>query len=166
NDIGADLLVSLHVDAAATARAQGVSTYYFGHGRGSSAVGERLAMLVQKEIVSRTDLLDCRSHAKTWELLRQTRMPAVRIDVGYLTNPHDAAAMGSREFRTTVAEAVLAAIQRLYLPPEQDPPTGQLRVPTLPAAATGSATVPGPAGVKGQPQPQDRSAAYGASAGA
>jgi N-acetylmuramoyl-L-alanine amidase len=128
-------MVSLHLDGSSTSKAQGVSTYYFGTARGSSAVGERLATLVQKELVSRTDLVDCRTHAKTWELLRRTTMPAIRVDLGYLTNPRDAAALGSAEFRAVVAEAILAATQRLFLPPEQDAPTGQLQVPRLRARA-------------------------------
>ena len=131
NEIGADLLVSLHVDASTSRHAQGVSTYYYGHARGSSAMGERFAALVQREIVSRTGMLDCRTHPKTWELLRRTKMPAVRIDLGYLTNEEDAAALSSTEFRAAVAEGLLAATQRLFLPPEQDPPTGQLRVPPI-----------------------------------
>ncbi|WP_026240008.1 N-acetylmuramoyl-L-alanine amidase [Parafrankia discariae] len=135
NEIGADLLVSLHVDASGSAQAQGVSTYYYGHARGSSAVGERFAALVQREIVSRTDMVDCRAHPKTWELLRRTRMPAVQIELGYLSNTHDAAALASTEFRAAVAEGLLAATQRLFLPPEQDPPTGQLRVPRIAARA-------------------------------
>jgi N-acetylmuramoyl-L-alanine amidase len=55
----------------------------------------------------------------------------VRIEVCYLTSPRDAAALGSAVYRAAIAEAVLTAIQRLYLPPEQDPPTGQLRVPRV-----------------------------------
>lgn len=132
NEIGADLLLSLHVDSSGSPRAQGVATYYFGTGRGTgSAVGERLAYLVQRELVARTDFVDCRTHPKTWELLRRTRMPAVRVDLGYLTNTHDAAALGSPEFRAAVAEGMLAAVQRLFLPPDLDPPTGQLRVPLV-----------------------------------
>jgi N-acetylmuramoyl-L-alanine amidase len=133
NTNGADLLVSLHVDGSTSPKAEGVSCYYFGNGHGSSAVGERLAGLIQKELVSRTEMVDCWTHAKTWELLRRTTMPAVRVEAGYLTSARDAAALGSAEYRATVAEAILAAIQRLYLPPEQDPPTGQLRVPRVPA---------------------------------
>jgi N-acetylmuramoyl-L-alanine amidase len=132
NEIGADLLLSLHCDASTSAHAQGVATYYFGTGRGTgSAVGERLSHLIQRELVARTDFVDCRAHPKTWELLRRTRMPAVRVDLGYLTNHHDAAALGSPEFRAEVAEGMLAAVQRLFLPPDLDPPTGQLRVPLL-----------------------------------
>jgi N-acetylmuramoyl-L-alanine amidase len=58
-------------------------------------------------------------------------MPTVRLELGYLTNPGDAARLAAAEFRDTVAEAVLAAVQRLYLPPELDQPTGVLRLPAL-----------------------------------
>jgi len=135
NDTGADLLISLHTDAAQTAMARGVATYYYGaelpNRVVSSAVGERLATLVQREIAARTDLVDCRTHPKAWQLLRMTRMPAIRIDVGYLTNEADAAHLRAAEFRDTVAEAIVAAVQRLYLPAEQDLVTGQFRIPAL-----------------------------------
>ncbi len=125
----ADLLVSLHCDAHESPTPNGVASYYFGTWRTSSVVGERFADLVQREVVARTDLLDCRSHPKSWPLLRGTRMPAVRLELGYLTNPHDASALASREFRAVVAEAVLAAVQRIFLPAELDPPTGSFRLP-------------------------------------
>ncbi len=130
NEAGADLLLSLHVDRSTSARCQGVATYHFGTGSGTtSTVGERLASLVQREVVARTDLLDGRVHAKTWELLRLTAMPAVRLELGYLTHPGDAARLADPGFRDTVAEALLVAVQRLYLPDDLDPPTGAFRLP-------------------------------------
>lgn len=135
NETGADLLISLHADAAPSEQPTGVATYYYGAELPtrtvSSAVGERLATLVQGEIVARTDLVDCRTHPKAWQLLRMTRMPAIRIDIGYLSNETDAARLQSAEFLDTVAEAIVAAVQRLYLPAEQDLVTGQFRIPAL-----------------------------------
>lgn len=133
NRTGAHLCLSLQVDASDHADAAGVSTYFFGlepHGAWSSA-GERFAGLVQREIVARTDLLNLRSHAKNWDLLRRTRMPAVRIDVGYLTNPGDAARLSDAAFRDVLAEAVVVAVQRMYLSPETDAQTGILRLEDL-----------------------------------
>lgn len=127
NSAEADLYVSVQVDTAPSPRCRGVATFYFG----GSATGERLADLVQREIVARTDLLDCRSHARSWELLRLTRMPAVEVYTGYATNAHDAARLADPEFRDAVAEALLAAVQRLYLPATEDPGTGQLRLSDL-----------------------------------
>ena len=132
NEARADLVLSLHVDRATSASCRGVATYHFGSGSGvTSTVGEQLASLVQREVVARTDLLDCRVHDKTWELLRLTRMPAVRLELGHVSHPGDAARLADAAFRDTVAEALLVAVQRLYLPPELDPPTGALRLPSL-----------------------------------
>jgi N-acetylmuramoyl-L-alanine amidase len=129
NTVNADLLVSLHCDGHESPTPHGVASYYFGTHRTASVVGERFADLVQREVVAGTDLLDCRTHGKSWPLLRATRMPAVRLELGYLTNPRDASALASREFRAVVAEGVLAAVQRIFLPAELDPPTGTFRLP-------------------------------------
>jgi N-acetylmuramoyl-L-alanine amidase len=118
NAAEADLLVSLHIDGDLNPNCHGVSTYYYGTVIDRSLVGARLAELIQQEVLARTDFLDCRSHPKSWELLRRTRMPAVRIELGYLTNPGDAARLGSAEFRDELAEAIVVAIQRLYSPAE------------------------------------------------
>jgi N-acetylmuramoyl-L-alanine amidase len=133
NRTGADICVSVHVDAVANAGACGLATYFYGlDSRGvRSTAGERFASLVQREIVARTDLVDLRSHTKTWDLLRRTKMPAVRVDVGYITNPGDAARLSDPAFRDVVAEAVVVSVQRMYLSPETDSKTGVLRLSEL-----------------------------------
>lgn len=136
NRAGADLCVSLAMDTSANRDACGFSTYYFGsesHGS-RSTTGERFAGLVQREVVARTDLVDLRCHAKTWDILRRTRMPAVRVDAGYLTNDGDAARLADPGFRDVLAEALVVAVQRFYLSPEVDPATGVLQVSELRAA--------------------------------
>ena len=129
NEVGADLVISIHVDGFTSPRANGLAAYYFGAAESSSTIGERLADLVQRELVARTGLTNGRIHAKTWALLRMTRMPAVRVELGYLTSPLDRARLTDPLFRDTVAEGLLVAIQRLYLPQSDDPPTGVLRIP-------------------------------------
>lgn len=133
NSTNADLIVSFHADGYKNEKAHGVATYYYGaatHGI-HSVVGERFASLVQREICARTDLLNCRTHSKTWDLLRLTKSPTVRIDVGYLTNPGDAERLARPDFRDVIAEAVVIAIQRLYLASEDDAKTGTLRIADL-----------------------------------
>lgn len=132
NSLGADLLISLHLDGHPNEAAEGVATYHYGTGNGlSSTVGERLANLVQREIVVRTGMHDCRTHAKTWDLLRLTRMPTVRVDLGYLTSPHDRERLIDPKFREQIVEALLAAVQRMYFPVERDVPTGSIDVRQL-----------------------------------
>jgi N-acetylmuramoyl-L-alanine amidase len=133
NRTDAHLCLSIQVDGSENADAAGVSTYFYGSEvQGvASAAGERFAGLVQREIVARTDLADLRSHTKTWDILRRTKMAAVRVDVGYLTNPGDAARLSDASFRDVIAEAVVVAVQRVYLDPDSDAKTGVLRFSEL-----------------------------------
>jgi N-acetylmuramoyl-L-alanine amidase len=142
NSLGADVFISLHLDGHANPDAEGVATYHYGTDNGvTSATGERLAGLVQREIVARAGLRDCRTHAKTWDLLRLTRMPAVRVEVGYLTSPTDRAQLVDPRFRDRVVEAIVAAVQRMYYPIERDVPTGSLDVSELRAVVAAGTVV-------------------------
>lgn len=136
NDLAADLFLSVHLDGHTNPAADGVATYHYGSADGVvSTVGERLAGLVQREIVMRTRLRNCHTHAKSWDLLRLTRMPAVRVEVAYLTSPSDRARLVNSQFRDRIVEAMIAAVQRMYFPIEQDVPTGSIDVSTLRALA-------------------------------
>ena len=133
NSVSADLVIALKVDTYKNENANGVATYYYGRDdQGvSSVVGARFANLLQREICARTDLLNCRTHAKSWDLLRLTQAPTVRIDLGYLSNPKDAKRLATPTFRDTLAEAMIVAIQRLYLSQEDDAKTGTLKISDL-----------------------------------
>lgn len=132
NQMSAEIFISLHLEAVASAVPSGSACFFYGASLATkevrSAVGERLCDLIAREVATRTDLVDGRTHPKSWELLRLTRMPAVRLDAGYVTSPGDAARLATPEFRDAVAEAVVAAVQRLYLPEHLDVPTGQFRL--------------------------------------
>jgi N-acetylmuramoyl-L-alanine amidase len=125
NDAGADLFLSLHSDGNRSPRAQGIASFHFGTGNGTtSTVGELLAGFIQREVAARTGMLDCRTHYKTWEIFTRTRCPAVRVEIGYLTNPDDSRKLADPAFRDIVAEGILIAVKRLYLLGEGDQPTG------------------------------------------
>ena len=127
--VHADLFVSFGCDHHPNPAASGVATFFWGDARvGSrSATGEALANRLQREIVARTGMTDLRTHACAVDIVRVTRMPAVVVELGYLSNPDDAARLADPAFRDVVAEAVVVAIQRLYLA-EDDAVTGSLRL--------------------------------------
>ena len=109
NDIGADLLVSVHLNAHSEPIAEGASTYHWR----TSRAGAQLADLVQDEL-SRLGLKDCRSHSGSMPILRETKMPAVVVEPAYLTNPDDAKRLEDPDFRTALADALTAAIRRYF----------------------------------------------------
>jgi N-acetylmuramoyl-L-alanine amidase len=125
NAAAADLVLSMHSDANRSMHAQGLATFHFGNGSGAtSTVGEALAGFIHRELLTRTGMQDCRTQGRTWELLRLTRMPTVRVEIGYLTNLGDRRRLLDPAFRDVVAEGILVAVKRLYLLGQDDQPTG------------------------------------------
>lgn len=125
NAFGADLMISLHCDRYQNEKAHGAATFYFGSEIGaSSLVGETLSGYIQREIAARTPLTNCGNHARTWQLLRMTKMPTIEVVIGYLTNPQDVEALTDPAIRDTIAEAIVVSVKRLYLLDEDQQPTG------------------------------------------
>jgi N-acetylmuramoyl-L-alanine amidase len=125
NTVGADLMISLRCASLPGSTANGVASFHFGNSHGSvSTIGRNLADFIQREVVARTGLRDCRTHGRTWDLLRLTRMPTVQVDVGYVTSPHDHRLLVTPQARDSISEGILAAVKRLYLLGKNDRPTG------------------------------------------
>lgn len=125
NSFDADLLISLQLDRYHNDKANGVATFYFGSEQGASSMtGETLSGFIQREIVARTELGNCYTHGRTWELLRMTEMPSVEVVLGYLTNTHDVSIVTDPTQRDAIAEAIVVAVKRLYLLEQDNQPTG------------------------------------------
>lgn len=118
NETGADLFVSLHIDACTSSDACGLASFHYGIApdSGWSHSGERAARRIHQAILAAEPLADCRVQNKTWELLRLTKMPAVWIEPGYLSNPVDAARWSDPIFVDRLAEAIAEGIVAFFTP--------------------------------------------------
>jgi N-acetylmuramoyl-L-alanine amidase len=113
NDSGADLFVSIHMNSHENPSAEGSATYYFEHEGVGSEPGQHLARILQDEITSMARV-DCRTHGKGYQILRETRMPAVLVEPGFITNPEEAKQMSDYYSAGEVASKVVAAIERYF----------------------------------------------------
>jgi N-acetylmuramoyl-L-alanine amidase len=109
NELDADAFVSLHLNSHNEEAAGGASTYYFL----SSSSGERLADSIQSALV-RLGVKDCRSHGRSYPILRETRMPAVLVEPLFITNPVEETMLEDPDFRTALADAVADGIERYF----------------------------------------------------
>lgn len=107
NHIGGEMFLSLHLNNYDEPTAEGCSTYYFD----SSHAAQRLAEGIQSQLVG-LGLNDCRSHGRSYAVLKETRMPAVLIEPVFITNPDEAKRLLDREFLKTVAQAIVAGLER------------------------------------------------------
>ncbi|MCA1838718.1 MAG: N-acetylmuramoyl-L-alanine amidase [Actinomycetota bacterium] len=113
NEIGADLLVSIHLNGNESHSAKGAATYFFESSGVASEPGEHLASLIQRNLVI-LGSLDCRSHGKTYPILRETSMPAVVVEPCFITNPDEVRSLEDPEHFHKIAGAIASGIEQYY----------------------------------------------------
>lgn len=105
NSEDVELIVSIHCNGLPTSTvARGVSASYYGTAASSSERGRRLADLAVQRISETTGTPNCRAHASTATLLRESRAIAVVVELGFLTHPEE-----GRLLADPVHQGILAA---------------------------------------------------------
>lgn len=102
NRANADIFVSIHANAAAATSATGTESYHFP----TSTNGRRLAGNIQNELVSHLGTRDRGVKDANFSVLRNTAMPAVLLELGFITNAGEADRMKSSSFRENAANAI------------------------------------------------------------
>jgi len=107
--LGAALYLSIHANACSDPRVRGVETYV-DNTRSRGDPSWRLARLVQEAVCRRTGAPD-RGVRTQLLYLRHTRLPAVLVETGYLTNPGERARLLDPAYRERIARGILEGIK-------------------------------------------------------
>lgn len=102
-DLGVWALVSIHANSSEVDYAKGQVVIY----QKDNLVSERLALALCQELSAYGR---CQTRVEDAFLLRDEAMPAVLVEVGYLTNPPEAAQLGTETYRQALANAIARAI--------------------------------------------------------
>lgn len=105
NNAGADIFVSVHLNAGSPA-AHGTETYYFQ----GSAAGKALADSVQTQLVACLGLTDRGLKTANYAVLRLTDMTAILTEVCFLSNPDEETYINRDDIRQKAAEAIAQGI--------------------------------------------------------
>lgn len=100
----ADIFISIHANSG-PATATGVETYYT---RSESA---GLAKVMHKHLVESSGLPDRKVRTQSLHVTRETTMPAVLLECGYLSNKNDEALLYTEEFQNNVAQGIVDGIK-------------------------------------------------------
>lgn len=104
NEENADLYISLHGNTFDDPSVSGTETYYYSDDTRS------LAETMQNHVTGATEFSDRGIKQKDLFVLRDTDMPAVLLEVGYITNPDNEEAMFTDDFQQEVATSIVDGI--------------------------------------------------------
>lgn len=110
-----EAILSIHLNAGRSPAARGVAGYHFGTDGYVSERGRTLAELAVDGVVAATGTPHCRVHPATSALLRESRAPAVIVEVGFLTHPDEGHALTTTEHQRVIAGALVDALVSFLL---------------------------------------------------
>lgn len=113
NDWGADVFVSIHANAAGDtwSTAAGIETFT---SKVASATSGKLAAAVQRALISATGRKDRGVKTEDFYVVAKTKMPAILVEAGFMTNAEEAALLKTDAYRKKVAAAIVAGIAEVF----------------------------------------------------
>lgn len=114
NDAGTTLFVSIHTNSAVANNANGIETWAYLESNASSLngmTGKRLAEIVQKKLIEKTDAADRGiKNGKSLAVIKTTSMPAILVEMGFISNEEDCEKLMTESYRQKIAEAISEGI--------------------------------------------------------
>jgi len=109
NERNADLFLSIHANAFPKPTAGGTETFYY------NANSKTFAQIVHKHLQGATQFADRGVKSSAYYVIKNTKMPAVLTETGFLSNPSENAKLTNPAFQDKIAEELVAAIREYYL---------------------------------------------------
>lgn len=106
NTWGADYFVSIHCNSNVNPIYKGTETFYYRNG----TVAENFAFAVNTALVNEINTRDLGIFTANFAVLRLTRMPAILVELAFLSNPEEAELLATESFRQKCAVGVSQGI--------------------------------------------------------
>jgi N-acetylmuramoyl-L-alanine amidase len=110
NKAKADLFISIHINSSEYKNIRGVETYY----KGSSPEGEKLAQLVQTEIINQTVLKDRGIKKENFLVLNNVKAPAILVELGYISTPAEEEVLKNSQYHIKYASGIANGVFKYF----------------------------------------------------
>jgi len=109
----ADLLISIHYNAAPSKEAKGIEVFYYNAGEPwRSQASKRLAQSILREMILSTGAISRGVKIGNHHLTRESNMPAVLVEGGFITNAEERSQLRNPAYREKIAEAIASGIDK------------------------------------------------------
>lgn len=100
------IFVSIHYNYTWKQDVSGLETFYYG------GDGKRLAYHVQNNLIRRTKTVDRKAKYARFYVIRNSKLPAILVEGGFVSNATERSRMKSAWFRESIAQGIVDGIQR------------------------------------------------------
>lgn len=107
-NIKGDAFISIHNDSLDSPNANGVTVYWLQDNQ------EALAQTLSSSIQKKSLLTNKEARQQNYQVLRQTNIPAVLLELGYISNPTDEGMVRDQLHRQVVEEAIVDGLKQYF----------------------------------------------------
>lgn len=113
NDRQADLFVSIHYNSAPAKQADGIEVFYYksSENKARTSSSKQLAIQVLNQLIKVTEAKSRGVKHENFAVIRETKMPAILIEGGFLTNEDEMEKIKSPSYVKTIAWGIATGIQ-------------------------------------------------------
>lgn len=110
NNKAADLFISIHCNSFTNRDVGGTATYYYQ----KSQYDYLLAQSIQTNLVSKTGLQDRGVQKANFYVVKHTQMPAVLVELAFISNPREEKLLNSAYFQKQAAQGIVNGIDKFF----------------------------------------------------
>ena len=128
NNAGADMLLSIHFNSGGRGVARGIETYYYqsqadipskinqaNHNNPERLEkSKKLALKVQQNLLYQTGASDRGVKRASFAVLRETSIPSILVELGFLDNPEELSKIRTSEYQDRLANGIVDGIIAYY----------------------------------------------------
>ena len=128
NKSNADMFLSIHFNAGGRGASYGIETYYYkarpeyipAINKDKHNAPERLeksrklAQKIQQSLVSKTGAYDRGVKRETFAVLRETSIPSILVELGFIDNKEEASKIKTNEYQEKLADGIVDGIVEYY----------------------------------------------------
>jgi len=107
NQGDADIFISIHADAFTNPEVKGTTAYYYTRG---SEASRRLADSVRTAVIDAIGTVDRGSQSCNFYVVKHTDMPAILLEISFISNPNEEAMMNSETGIQKIAQGMADGI--------------------------------------------------------
>lgn len=104
NNLDAGIFISIHHDSSTNSGMNGTGTFYY------KDIDYELAITVQKYLAANLGIANRGATKSKFYVLAHTSMPAVLVEVAFMSNSQNASLIATEEFRQKAAQAICDAV--------------------------------------------------------
>ncbi|MBF7082886.1 N-acetylmuramoyl-L-alanine amidase [Desulfallas sp. Bu1-1] len=111
----ADLVITIHVNSLRQKSYEGAETFY----HPKSKEGKLLALAIQQELRTIPGMKKRIAKISNCYMLSNTKVPAVLVEAGFLSNPHERKLLQYPEYLDVLAQKIAAGVVKYYTSPAE-----------------------------------------------